>query len=115
MSRLYGMRFDISGYKPEKKIEIQEAINAEWETDSWFDDSEIVVNGESEKTDRVFAYGESWLCGGESEEEFSERIAKLVWEINGGYCYIEVSATYMEELPCDTYSFDEERFKDLTG
>jgi len=43
------------------------------------------------------------LCGGESEEEFADRLAGTIWKANGAYCEVTVYATYLESLPCETH------------
>ncbi|GAG77948.1 unnamed protein product, partial [marine sediment metagenome] len=43
--------------------------------------------------------------GGETEEEFSVRIAKAIWKANNGPCAIDVIATYLETAPTETYTF----------
>ncbi len=45
------------------------------------------------------------LTGGESEEEFAERVARAVVKANGGPCEVEITATYLEDIPTETYSF----------
>ena len=56
----------------------------------------------SKKVDRCWSSSaQSRLCGGESEKEFADRLAKAVWKANGkpGQC---MEATYLENLPYET-------------
>ena len=53
------------------------------------------------------------LCGGETEEEFARRLAREIWTGNRGFCPVEVAATCLEYLPCDTYSLDEDDYQRL--
>ena len=101
MSRSYNMFVRITNFNQDNKDQIQEAAENEWGGlgDNWYiheNEDEIQMSSESDGS----------LCGGEGEEEFSERIAKAIWEANGGFCKVEVSATYLEDLPCETYFFD---------
>ena len=50
------------------------------------------------------------MGGGESEEEFAARVTHAVWKANGGYCEVEVTATYLEELPYTTHELDEDDY-----
>lgn len=38
-----------------------------------------------------------------------------VWRANGKFCDVSVHATYLEDLPSETYSFDEADFERLKG
>jgi len=99
------MVLNVSGHNQEKSEEIMEAANKHWEFDDW-----------SNYNNELSASGESSLTGGESEEEFAERITEAIWKANGKFCTVQVDATYLEDLPCETYSFDEEdyqRFVDM--
>ena len=52
------------------------------------------------------------LCGGESEEDFADRIAGAIWKANGAYCEVTVYATYLESLPCETHVRGERQYKE---
>jgi hypothetical protein len=54
--------------------------------------------------------GISYLCGGESEEHFFQRCCEAVWGELGKYVEVEIDATYMEELPYETYISDEDEY-----
>lgn len=57
--------------------------------------------------------GDGQLCGGESEDEFAERITKAIWQANGQFCSVEVCATYLEDLPCEQYQLDRDDYDRL--
>jgi hypothetical protein len=104
MSRLYSMQIMVHNFNTEKEEKIEEAVREIWNVDdSWKDPDDSGIT----------FYGESNLCGGESEEEFSERMAKKVWKANEGYCEVNINATYLEELPYESYGFDEEEYEKL--
>ena len=68
MSRYYSMFVRVSGVAPEKVDVVKQAANDEWGFGDWQDqDAELT------------ACGEDRLCGGETEEEFAERLAKAIW------------------------------------
>jgi hypothetical protein len=101
MSRAYEMTVTIAGFKPRLKDKIIDACNEEWTfEDDWFDS-----NGE------ITSYGESSLCGGESEDEFAKRLCKAIWKANRGGCRVEVRATYMENLPTEEYTFTASQYR----
>ncbi|MBN2579377.1 MAG: hypothetical protein JXB10_10330 [Pirellulales bacterium] len=104
MSRAYSMTVEISGHDPARKEAIQAAAEAEWpfEKDCWTD------NGE-----KMNVFGDGQLCGGEMEEEFTERLSLAVWRANGAFCEVVVDATYMEELPHETHFLNENDYARL--
>lgn len=102
MSRYYGMNITIAGSKPEKIEAITQAAGDEWPFEGWDD------NGQ-----QISAYAEDNLYGGESEEQFTERITLAVWRANGAYCEVTVDATYLEALPYETHHLDEEDYARL--
>ena len=67
----------------------------------------LVVAGTDEPGETMHASAQGNLCGGESEEEFTERLSLAVWRANGGYCSVTVDATYLENLPYETHTLDE--------
>ena len=106
MSRSYNMLVKIHGLDPEKLDNVKEAAEDEWDFHDWQEyDHE---NGAS-----TSAYADGYLAGGETEDEFAKRLARSIWAANGGYCEVEVVATYLENMPCETYSFDEDEYAQL--
>lgn len=106
MSRYYGMSVEIKGYDPKRSAEIQEAAGQEWNwDDDWYE------NKRPKEVPAMTCYGESNLCGGESEEEFARRLKLAIWKANQAYCDICVCATYMEELPYESYCGDEDEYE----
>lgn len=95
MSRNYHMSLRIIGADSDRFDAIRDAASAEWSFEDW-DEFEGTLSAD----------GEDQLCAGTSEEDFAARLARAVWTANGGPCEVEVRATYLEELPCETYSFD---------
>jgi hypothetical protein len=102
MSRAYHMSVHISDYDRSRGTPIQDAAEKEWPFDDWDDDGEA-----------LHGYGDGSLAGGESEEEFTERLAKAVWQANGAYCGVAVDATYMESLPYEIHCMDENDYQRL--
>ena len=110
MSRLYSMSIKIMDYDDSKTRAIFDAIKHEWEIDHEYCHG---VSTDEEEPRFLSASGESYLCGGESEEEFADRIALAIWKANGGCCHIEVIATFLEELPYEIHTRDEEDYHHL--
>ena len=101
MSRFYEMSVEVSGHDPAKVAEIQAAAEQEWPFDDWW------FAGERRREQRCTHPGRDNLCGGETEEEFTERLSLAIWRANGGYCHVSVDATYLENLPYETHELDE--------
>ncbi|NQU21008.1 MAG: hypothetical protein HQ567_06960 [Candidatus Nealsonbacteria bacterium] len=102
MSRSYNMLVRIRNVAPERVDRVKQAANDEWDFDDWH-----------EYEDSISACVDGYLCSGETEDEFAERLAKVIWAANGGYCNVEVVATYLENLPCETHSFDEDQYAQI--
>jgi hypothetical protein len=101
MSRAYDMYLQVAQFQPERREGIKAAARAIWDFE-WFCDAPTLEG-----------FGESSLCGGEREDQFADRLAKGIWAANGGFCSVIVTATYLDDLPKETYEFDEEAFKRL--
>lgn len=114
MSRLYEMYVTIRGFNPKRKEAIQDAANLEWDFDDWNEYKGNVIGSKSTEPE-LTSCGQSSLTGGETEDEFAERFAKAVMEANGKPCEVEVRATYMEELPNETYTFGKGDYRRLVG
>ena len=101
MSRYYSMRLRIEGFDSNRTTEIKGAASYEW----YFDDDhweELAILGnclECETDDH--------LCGGESEEEFVDRLSLAVWKANRGFCIVELTAIFLETIPSQSHSRDQ--------
>ncbi len=102
MSLFYRMSVEVSGHRPEAIDAIKDAGTSEWPFDDWTE-----VDG------KLSACGEGLLGGGETEREFTERLSVAIWRANGAYCEVSVNATYLEDLPTDTHSLDEDNYARL--
>ena len=102
MSRYYEMSVEISGYRPENVQAIQKAAEHEWPFKDWYDRDEAIT-----------AAAEANLCGGESEQEFTERLSMAIWRANGAYCKVTVTATYLENRPYETHCLGEDDYARL--
>jgi len=100
MSRSYGMYVTIKAANPSRFEEIKAAASAEWPFDDWH-----------EYEGGLTALADSTLCGGETEEAFTERFSKAVWKANDGFCIVALAITPLEELPFDSYQLDENDYR----
>ena len=108
MSRSYDMTVEISGYDPDKASEIQAAAEREWPFSDWW-----LAGDEDESEPKMQASAEHSLAGGESEEEFTERLSLAIWRANGGYCEVIVNATFLENLPYEIHTLDQADYERL--
>lgn len=109
MSRNYEMSVKVVGYNLKRDEAIEDAIVNEWDFESF----EHYKNREGKMEMTSFAQGQ--LCGGETEQEFADRLAKAILKANGKPCYIEIGQTCLEDLPVETYFYDKEEYKALVG
>ena len=103
MSRYYDMGVEIREYDSDKEDQIKKAAESIWQFDSWWS------SGEGD----LQASASDWLCGGESEEQFTERFSVAIWRANNGYCEVMVNATYLEELPYESHTLDQDDYDRL--
>lgn len=105
MSQSYRMHLEIKNFNPHRKDEIIAAADAMWEFEDWW---------ETEDAGRFMsATGDDFLTGGESDDEFAQRLSKAVWKANLGFCKVVVVSTYLENIPCETFELTEEDCKRL--
>ena len=102
MSRYYRMSVRVEEYDPERQPAIEAAIQNAWGFDEVNEHDGILA-----------ACGDDSLSGGETEEAFTERLAKAIWKANGRFCQVQVNATYLEALPYEEYAFDEASYRRL--
>jgi hypothetical protein len=100
MSRSYDIYLQVGQFQPHRREAIQAAAQRIWPFE-WFSDTATLLE----------SFGESSLCGGETDQEFAERLAQAIWQAHGGWCYVLVTATYLEDLPHETYEFDEDDYE----
>ena len=110
MSRYYSMAVTIYGHKPNRKKAIVKAAKEEWP----FAPFEPGADEEGNHL-ALWSRGESNLCGGESEEEFTTRLSRAIWEANGGYCRVAVDACCLEDTPTERHELDEDAYRRLAG
>ena len=103
MSRYYDMIVAVKGLAPERVEAVKAAAEAEWPFEDWDESPE----------EGLTASAKDHLCGGESEEEFAQRLAVAVWRAHDAYCDVTVHALYLEELPYETHSLTEDDYDRL--
>jgi hypothetical protein len=94
------MAFTVTGANPSRSEKIYEAIQGEWYVDELW--------GFGEESGTLQLSGDSRLCGGESEEEFADRLSVLIWQANQGFCEVEIIATYLENMPYEKHTRSQE-------
>ena len=97
MSRYYQMTCSAWKLQTGEADMIREALAEEWSWENYYEDAS--------KT-KLNLSGRDSLCGGESEEDFSARISRAIWARLGRYIPMEITCTYMENLPYRSYHPD---------
>ena len=93
MSRCYELRIKIMGHKPERILEICGALHAQWN----FDPSGFPAKCET--PEELDLSGVDNLVGGLTAQEMADRLAHVVWQVNGAYCKVEVWSTDLALVP----------------
>ncbi len=104
MSRYYSMTVRITKPDPSRINAIKEAAEFEWDT---------FENWDSIEGDVLMSFGEGSLYGGETEDAFADRLTRAIWSANGCFCEVGVIATYLDDLPYEEYSLDEDDYNRL--
>lgn len=102
MSRFYNMGVVISGFSEDRVQDIKIAAEGQWPFGDW-----------CEHEGELASSAETSLCGGETAEEFADRLAKAIWTANKAFCFIDVHATYLDDLPYEIHSRDESDYERL--
>jgi hypothetical protein len=105
------MRIQITDFDESNLLEIEKACLAEWP----FESESFSVEVDAKSVQTLTGNGIGSLCGGEDEDEFSDRLAKAIWKANGRYCEVGVQALYLEELPYEHYDRGEDDYERLMG
>lgn len=96
----YRVSINISEYNPAKEEAIEVAAREHWEFNNWGYWGDVMsADGE----------GDMWF----SEEEFSEKVTKAIWKANGAFCRVQVATTCLEDLPTESYLFDEDIYQEF--
>ncbi len=107
VSRYYDMSISIEGYQKEKQAKIVKAAQEMWPGLDTLDQSARFMA--ADKGWVMFAGGEGSLSGG--QKEFAQEFAQAIWQANQDFCRVEIEATYLDDLPFETYSFGEEDYQ----
>ena len=108
MSRYYEMTVEISGHNAKRAPRIRAAAREVWPFNDWWTSENADQGGLC-----LQASSQHSLCGGESEEQFTERLSVAIWRANGGFCEVVVNATYLEELPYEIHALDQSDYTRL--
>ena len=107
MSRYYQMNVEVQGFNKDKENDITAILKVNWNYDSC---SSYI---DEELGPVLSMTGDGYLTAGCTEEQYAEDTAKDVWEENGGYCFVVITATYLEDLPFEEYTFDDKAYEEL--
>ena len=107
MSHYYEMGLEVEDVQSqEEATKIAEVFAEQW--------SDSQTNDFYDTKSKTFeCFSENSLCGGETEEDFTQRLSRAIWEALGRYAPISVRATYLEDLPTDFHIADEESYQEL--
>jgi len=108
MSRNYSMNIEVRGFASRRCRRIVAVCCREWNFEA--DDFSFLIP-HSPQQSNMTASADGQLCGGETESEFTDRLAAAVWAANGQYCEIMVQATYLDDLPHSTRTMQEDEYR----
>jgi len=109
MSREYEMIVQVTAFESSRQKSIEKACCEEWP----FEPEEFSVEKNGNNVPVLTARAADRLCGGETEEEFTDRLAIAIWKANQSYCEVEVQAFYLEDLPYEQHVREEDDYQRL--
>jgi hypothetical protein len=106
VSQLYRCAVNVTGCNNLKMAKaVKKAIEEFW----CFEDPSVYESSTSNYW--IDATGEGNL-GGEVKE-FAKELAINIWKANQGPCEVSVDTIYMEDLPTDSFVFDESKYVEI--
>ena len=90
MGREYDMLITVTGHDLEKDPDVRDAILGMW-----------TIDGYSRSPDE----GETNLVAWDMLGRIATDVANAVFKANGKKCHVEVVATFLDDLPYETYTF----------
>lgn len=108
MSRNYSMDIEVTGFVPTRRRRIVAACCREWDFAA---DNFSFLKPDPPQQNNMTATADGQLCGGETESEFTDRLAAAIWSANGRYCQVTVRITSLDNLPYDTRAKDETDYR----
>jgi hypothetical protein len=110
MSKNYHAEIRITGFETENIERIKATIGSVAE----FDENEKVWDADKLGVLAITYFNsDCFLKTGTGEDDFTERLAKLVWQANGKYCHIKITMTFLDENPDNEYLFEELEYSKL--
>jgi hypothetical protein len=97
------MNVKIDGCDSEKQEAIKTAAAEAWPFTEWKDSA-----GTLQCSALGFLDDDKW-----HEDTFCERLTVAIWQANGAYCKVVVTAVYLDGAPYEEYKFDENEYERL--
>ena len=94
------MSVQIEGVAPRRARYVKRVAAREWPFEEWDGDKRTLRS-----------YAESYLAGGEDEDQFADRLSGAIWKANKGFCHVSIDATYLEELPYESHHRGEDAYR----
>lgn len=110
MSRWYRTKVTVTNPKAAHLSALADALYNEWGFSEKLESAREDENGS-----HIELEGESTLCAGEGEEELAGRLAKAAWTANGEYCKVLVTTTFLDDLPYEIFSMEEDDYAEIMG
>jgi hypothetical protein len=98
---MYDIRVEITGFRKQKIQDIKDAANKLWDF-KWEN-----LGRDAHRGIPLCGQGQCNLGGGVTDAEFAKNLTKAIFKANGKPCKVLVLTTYLEDLPTDSYDFDE--------
>lgn len=107
MARCYGMDVLVEVIPENKWLYVKKALE-----DAWFGKlaQDAFETNTYDGSHYFQQYQEGVLCGGESVEEFVDRLTYAIWDACECYVPVIIRATYLDDLPSEEHELNEEDY-----
>jgi len=105
MSRYYQMSIAVDDVSKKEHTTCLGVCHEEWGSEDEY------LTRWNKDNPNFFTESNGSLCGGESEEEFAHRITNAIWKALGRFISVRIEATYLEDLPCESYELDKSDYE----
>lgn len=107
MSMFYRCGVYVKEFDRTRKDKIFEAIQSYWH----FEEPHIFESSVDDKERSIDSEGEANL--GNEEHVFASNLAVKIWKANKDKCIVTVSMTCLEDLPTESYCFDDSNYIEI--
>lgn len=109
---------DTKVVQPIKGPDIKRALLSVWQFHDWhIAESSVVASGQDYLNDAKYAYMKihKTIDDADNIEKLLDYLSTVIWQTNGEYCHIRISATLKTDHPLEIHKSSPEQFARVMG